>query len=326
MSRVISTPAVLWMALLVSGCSLGHMRAGAPRAARASERESWYLKRDSTTEIYVAEIGRGRPVVVLHGGPGADHRYMLGVADGLAGDHRFIFYDQRGSTRSRSPVESITMNSHVEDLEALRSALGVERLDVLSHSAGTLLAYEYLRRYPHRVRNLTLVGALPHKNGRKYFDADYSRLWTGLSDSARAYEERPAVQAEIAAVERDSSLSRQKKDGLVSLIRNWVSLYHIERWRAQEPVRVAVAAARATRASTNFEYDVGPLLAAHDRPVTVINGEYDYTVGPRGSPLWRQLASRSARNVDVVVIPNAGHNVWIDEPGAFATALRRALR
>lgn len=289
-------------------------------------RLSWYLRRDSTTELFITELGRGQPVVVLHGGPGADHSYMLPMSEQLIGERRFVFYDQRGSLRSRSPIENVSMPNHVEDLDALRVALGHERIDIISHSAGTLLAFEYLAKYPARVGNLVLVGALPHKNGRTYFDAEYARLWAGLGDSATAFQNRPAVSAAIAAVEATSQ-SRAKKNGLVSLIRQAAGeVYHIDRWQGTEPMRVSPAAARATRATTTFEYDYSRALAAHAFPVTVINGEFDYTVGPRASPLWRQLAATVARNVAVVVIPNASHRAWIDEPAVFATALRRALR
>lgn len=113
----------------------------------------WYLRTsDSAGELFVFEVGTGAgdPVVVLHGGPGGDLTYMLPIANGLDSDFRFVFYDQRGSLRSRVLPESITMPKHVADLEQLRLALGTERIRIVSHSAGTMLAYEYLQTRPER--------------------------------------------------------------------------------------------------------------------------------------------------------------------------------
>jgi pimeloyl-ACP methyl ester carboxylesterase len=81
-----------------------------------------------------------------------------------------------------------------------------------------------------------------------------------------------------------------------------------------------------TRETTNFEYDYGPDLGRHSLRVTVINGYFDYVVGPAGSPLWKGLARSTAPNVEVVVLPEAGHGVWVDQPELFERALRRALR
>ena len=139
--------------------------------------EAWFLPTDDGTgELLVYEIGGGSgdPVVVLHGGPGGELSLLLPIAKGLEREFHFVFYDQRGSMRSRALIDSISMASHVRDLETLRVALGAERMRLLSHSAGTMLAFEYLKAHPDRVSQLVLAGALPHKNGRAYFDAEYA--------------------------------------------------------------------------------------------------------------------------------------------------------
>jgi pimeloyl-ACP methyl ester carboxylesterase len=290
----------------------------------------WYLPTaDGAGELFVFELGRGigDPVVVLHGGPGADLRYLLPIANGLESAYHFVFYDQRGSLLSRVTPDSITMPKHVEDLERLRLALGAERLKLVSHSAGTMLAFAYLQAHPARLSNLVLVGALPHKNGGAYYDAEYAALWRGLPDSAERFASRDGVKEEI----RQAGLSGRelgvKEKALVALIQQvGAESYRVDRWREALPMRVNPEAARRTRSTTNFTYDVGPRLARHGFPVTVINGEFDYTVGPRDSPLWRRLAATTAPNVRVMVLGNASHIVWRDAPDAFRKALSEALR
>jgi len=287
----------------------------------------WYLPTlDKAGELFVFEVGSGEVVVVLHGGPGVDFTYLLPVANGLEGNLHFVFYDQRGSLRSRVAPDSISMQKHVEDLETLREAIGAARMSVLSHSAGTLLAFEYLKAHPDRVKNLVLVGALPHKNGRKYFDDEYAALWRTLSEDARQFAERPAVLAELKKAGLDNQARTPKQEAILSLIRQvGAETFHVERWVQALPVRVNPEASSKTRTTTNFEYDYSALLANHPFPVTVINGEFDYTVGPRDSPLWRRLAATTAPRLRVVVIPDASHIVWRDAPGRFQRALRSAL-
>ena len=319
----------LLVALLCSTCPLCAQQTvdGLPSGS-----EAWYLPAPGGTgELFVYEIGTGEgaPVVVLHGGPGGELTPYLPVARGLTDEFHFVFYDQRGSLRSNVPLDSISMANHVEDLEALRRALGAERIRILSHSAGTNLAFEYLRAYPDRVAELVLVGALPHKNGTPYYDAEYASYWEEIPGQREAYDRwhRPLVDAEVQRIENDSSLTSEKRTAAIRVVLRQLDgdVVHIERWRSQIPVRVRAAAAARTRESTNFEYNFAPELAAHPFAVTVINGQFDFTVGPEGSPLWRRLSETEAPNVTVEVIPNAGHSVWVDEPQLFEDALRVAL-
>lgn len=319
----------LLLAVSVLFTPLASSRAQGVSANLAPAPEGWYLRTtDLAGELFILEKGSrsATPVVVLHGGPGADFDYLLPIANGLESEFRFVFYDQRGSLRSRVTPDSISMVKHVADLEQLRQALGAERLHLLSHSAGTLLAFQYLKAHPQRVANIVLAGALPHKNGRSHFDSEYAALWRGLADTAAAFANREAVLHEIRQAGLDRNPLTPKEASQLAQIRQvGAERFRVDRWRETMPIRVSPDAARRTRLSTEFEYDFGALLARHGFPVTVINGEFDYTVGPRNSPLWRRLAETSAPNVHVVVIPDASHNAWYDSPDVFRDALRRAL-
>lgn len=321
-SRSLVPSAILW--LLTSAGWAQQTTSGVLANA-----EGWYLPtRDRAGELFVFEIGvgAGEPVVVLHGGPGADFTYMLPVARGLERQFHFVFYDQRGSLRSRVNPDSISMAKHVDDLETLREALGARRMNLVSHSAGTLLAFEYLKAHPDRVRNLVLVGALPHKNGERYFDAEYAAFWRTLAEDARRFEQRDAVLTELRNAGLEYPTKTRKAEAQLALIRQvGAETFHVERWREALPMRVSPDAAQRTRATTNFEYDYSDLLASHPFQVTVINGEFDYTVGPRGSPLWKRLAATTAPRLDVVIVPNASHLVWRDDPEGFRRSLHRAL-
>ena len=100
-----------------------------------------------------------RPVViVIHGGPGADYRYLYALK-ALADEHLVVFYDQRGTGLSpRVPAEQITVQVFIDDLDAFVSAFGKGRpVHLVGHSWGAMLASAYAGAHPHKVAKLVLA-------------------------------------------------------------------------------------------------------------------------------------------------------------------------
>jgi proline iminopeptidase len=110
------------------------------------------------------DAGSGAPVVFLHGGPGLDHRYLRPLAALLAPSFHCVRYDQRGDGQSRLDrltTHTLHPDRFIEDLEAFRSCLGSDRIRLLGHSGGALLALHYAARYPERTERLALLGCGP---------------------------------------------------------------------------------------------------------------------------------------------------------------------
>ena len=110
----------------------------------------------------VAGRERGTPVVFLHGGPGQGSQTFARFAGPpLERSHRMVYLDQRGSGRSEKHwAKRYSLDLMVDDLEQLRRLWGVERMDLIGHSFGTVLALEYAARYPQRVSHLVLSGTV----------------------------------------------------------------------------------------------------------------------------------------------------------------------
>ncbi len=108
--------------------------------------------------IYYVEFGKGAPLVILHGGPGADHTYFLPHLLPLARTHRLIFIDERGSGQSEhlEDVKQYTVENMVEDVEAVRVALNLGKIDLLGHSCGGVLAEAYALKYQQNLNHLIL--------------------------------------------------------------------------------------------------------------------------------------------------------------------------
>jgi len=147
--------------------------------------------------LYTRRVGDGPPVVVLHGGPGAHHDYLLPQYDRLAGDggsrggpggrggRALLYYDQRGG--GRSPVARDTpvgWREHVADLEALRRHWGTDRLALLGYSWGALLAVLYALEHPAQVERLALVCPAPataqwRREFERRFTSRMAEPWIG---------------------------------------------------------------------------------------------------------------------------------------------------
>jgi proline iminopeptidase len=112
--------------------------------------------------IYYKALGSGPPLMVLHGGPGASHDYLLPHLLPLARDHRVIFIDERGSGKSQRLEDpaGYTVEAMVEDVEAVRQALGLGRMDLLGHSYGGVLAQAYALKYQEHLAHLVLCSTL----------------------------------------------------------------------------------------------------------------------------------------------------------------------
>lgn len=122
--------------------------------------------------IFTRTIGAGVDVVVLHGGPGAHHDYLLPQYDVLARRRRLRYYDQRGG--GRSPIDRdvpAVWQTHVSDLDALLDHWGLDSTTVLGYSWGGLLAMLYAISHPNRVDRLALVSPAPATaRGRQTFE------------------------------------------------------------------------------------------------------------------------------------------------------------
>jgi pimeloyl-ACP methyl ester carboxylesterase len=182
-------------------------------------------------QLYVREFGSGDvPVVMLHGGWGAEHSGLIEAVRPLAEHYRFIFYDQRGSLRSPAPDATISFDRHVDDLELLRQELALERVTLVGHSMGAILAAAYAARYPARIERLVLIAPAPLK--RPLPDADRP-LMDSQSARLEAFVNRPAVADELERyglhrTDRPLSSREETAKFRINLYRRM--LYDVAKW------------------------------------------------------------------------------------------------
>lgn len=296
--------------------------AGAPSTLGDSAKaEDWYLWTDDGVRHYVVETGQGPTVVVLHGGWGAEHSYLLDVVTPLADRFHFVLYDQRGSLRSPAPDDGISLERLVADLEELREEIGVARLTLLAHSMGTQLAYAYHRDHPDRVQGLVLMGAVLPSDAE--IDEALSRqAHERFVAFAQANE---ATQVELEGLDREDLTSRERSARWrISMAAG--NIYHVDRWRRLKGGQAFYNDRIYPLLLENSRPEAwGGMYAAlqeHAPPTFLIMGDHD--LGDFGLVAWPDLVE-TLPNARLFAIPRAGHNVWIDEPETVAEHLVRAL-
>ncbi len=322
----------------------------------------WYMNTADEVVHYVAEYGTeaspGNVVVVLHGGWGAEHSYLLPAIRPLANEYKFVLYDQRGSLRSPvRPPAKITYAALVEDLEQLRQRLGLEKITLMAHSMGNHLAYGYLRAHPQRVAGLILVGpTVPAPFGEQR-PAFLSDVWPDFSDAdaaaiaARQTEYDNSVFARTLRIAADEGLipfeagsatpDTVKSFGLRDIIKtdqqktDWwriqftcINTYSGRNWREMLGGQVFYNGEAGQAVIEDPEYqaatrDFWSALKSFAGPIRVIIGTHDYV--DLGPTMWPRLVAHLP-TAKLDAIPDSGHSIWMDEPELFRRSLRAALR
>ncbi len=113
--------------------------------------------------IFCKVIGEGDPIVILHGGPGLAHDYLIPGFLKLAETNLLVFYDQRGTGLSTGEINKDTMRTDffVKDLESLRKAFNFNQMILIGHSFGVFLSVNYALNYPERVSKLIAINSAP---------------------------------------------------------------------------------------------------------------------------------------------------------------------
>lgn len=257
--------------------------------------------------LFERRAGSGPPTVVLHGGPGAHHDYLLPGFDRLATGRTLIYYDQRGGGRSPVPREvPVGWREQVEDLEALRLLWGIERLTLAGYSWGGLLALLYATEHADRVERLALVSCAPVRRGAR---AEFERRLAARNAAPEVQEARRAFH-ESGLRERNPEEYRRRMFELS------VAGYFHDWRRAREltPFRITGRTQQDVWESLG-DFDLRPRLDDLDLPALVLHGEDDPIPIEAAEDLARRLSAPLHR------IPDCGHVPYAEAPEEFTRVL-----
>jgi proline iminopeptidase len=263
--------------------------------------------------------GTALPIIAVNGGPGLSHAYMM--QNDLwerVGRNRFVvLYDQRGTGASKrmpagAPQSGVsqTMDAQVADLDAVRQALGLNKVAVLGDSYGGLVAMAYAAAHPEHVAKLILSDS----PGPSWHDIVHllPDVFPDIQEQGAQEEKKLGATTEAAARAglrnhfRMIFYSPEKRDAYMS---------HMGDLGFEPAVGEAVAKATA-------DLDLAPKLADFKCQTLVINGRYDMNVAPRTA--W-QLA-HAIPGARLVIFEQSGHLPSYEEPEKYASVLEEFLK
>jgi proline iminopeptidase len=270
--------------------------------------------------LYWAEYGDpdAPPLLLLHGGPGASHDYLLPQMLALAEEHRLVCYDQRGGGRSRRDDDraSIGWRDQVADVERVARELDVAPLTLVGYSWGGLLAMLYAieaagGRIGTRPASLALIDPAPVTRAyRDAFEQEFALRQAGPAVAALREElQRSGLK------ERDPEAYRQRAFEVS------VAGYFADPRRARDltPFRVTGRVQQSIWQSLG-EYDILPALEAVRVPAVVVHGRQDPI------PLASSQAAARALHTGCVVLEHCGHVPYVEQPDQLFVSLQAFLR
>ena len=273
----------------------------------------------TTVPLYWCSYGpeNAERLLVLHGGPGAHHDYMLPQMLHLAERYELIFYDQRGGGRSRvDGSERITWETNVADLASVLREFSIANPSIVGYSWGGMLAILYTVQsmgesgLPLPAR-LALIDPAPlTKQYRREFEREFARRENGLE--IRKMRE---TLAESGLRQSDPDAYRQRTFELA------VAAYFADPARASglTPFRVSGRVQQSVWESLGPEYDVLAQLSPPGCPTLFVHGREDPI------PMASSQAGARAMNAKLVLLDDCGHVPYVEQSGRFFAALDEFL-
>ena len=239
--------------------------------------------------------GSGVPVILMHAATGSSQVWEHQIPALTAAGYRVIAYDRRGWGRSVTETGALP-GTAADDLQALIDFLRIDRFHLIATAAGASVSLDYAVSFPQRVRSLVIAnGALGGLQDEQYQQ---------LSQRIRSAQLDP-LPPELR--ELGPSYRATDPEGT----RRWVELEHVSR-PAGPP-----APAQPTRNRITLR-----LLETSKVPMLLITGDADLLAPP---PLLRFIAAR-VKNSESVVIPEAGHSAYWEQPEIFNRAVLQFIR
>jgi proline iminopeptidase len=317
------TLALLAALALACGCAPGARKADAPGVYAVQEQ---FVDAHGVL-IYVKSVGAGDPLVIVHGGPGASHDYFLPYLMPLARHNRLVFIDERGCGKSErlEDVKQYTVENMVEDVEAVRTALGFGKVNLLGHSFGGVLAQAYALKYQANLSHLVLCSTF---HSTRAVNEVFVRMKEQMPAELRARIDK-AEKAGLFGKGRDYEKGRYPADYMVAA---WGEGYYPYLYQNRpdpnyDPVASGIMSWDLYREmwGSHGEFvidgnlksvEYAERLKALTVPTLITVGDHDQ-VDPSISREMNRLIPGSK----LTVLPKSGHMTFVDQPNLFITAV-----
>ena len=283
--------------------------------------------------LYVKTVGHGPPLVVVHGGPGASHDYLLPSLYRLATSYRLVFIDERGSGRSPrlEDPKQYTVEKMADDVEAVRTALQLGKIALLGHSYGGVVVQAYAFKYQANLSHLILASTF---------------------SSTRELNEALGRMKQAMPADRRARLEALEKAGLFGKGEIWEHGRYTDEYAKLAWGVGYFPALYGARPEPNYDPVEGntknswelyrEMWGSHgefvvdgnlkevewvDRlaeikvPTLILVGDHD-----QSDPAMSREMNAKIAGSKLVVLPDSGHMTFVDQPELFIRAIRDFVR
>jgi proline-specific peptidase len=251
------------------------------------------------------------PLLLLHGGPGGTHDYLEPMGELARTGRRAIFYDQLGCGRSPYPSEPSkwTVELFVEEVDAVREALGLDRLHLLGQSWGGMLGMEYALTQPEGLESLIICDS---PSSMALWVQEANRLRKLLPPEVNETLERHEQAGTTDSKEYEEACSVFYERHVCRVVPN---PDYVQRSLAQLPNEVYMTMNGPSEfhcIGTLRTWDVTPRLGEIDVPTLVISGQHD-----EATPLIARTVHQAIPNSDWVLFEDSSHMPHVEEQERF---------
>jgi proline iminopeptidase len=270
--------------------------------------------------LYWAEYGPpdATPLLVVHGGPGAHHDYLLPQLLALADEYRLIFYDQRGGGLSKTADRSaITWRTHVADLDAVVQEMSLDPATLVGYSWGGLLAMLFAiesaagRTTSHLERLVLLDPAAVNREYRREFEAEFARRQAG--DTVAKLRADLAASG-LRASDPDAFRQRSFELSVAGYFADPSAAHDLTPFRVMARIQDSV-----WESLGDYDLTRPGQLDSVTVPALVVHGRQDPI------PLASSEAIARALRAPLVTIDGAGHVPYVEQPAEMFAAIRSFL-
>lgn len=270
------------------------------------------------TKLYTEIKGAGETILVLHGGPGLNQSYLHPHFNELSKRFRLVFIDMRGHGKSALPSpDSLRLQFFADDIEMLRKYLKQDKLNIIAHSWGAVVAIKYATLYPDKIKRLSLLH--PAALSSSY-----------QNQSALIQKERitPQDSLERANILQSASFKNQESEAFKDLYMlsfkkafynpSKISLLNLTLSDNHAEAGKALGAALSKDLS---DYDFYPALNRLNFPVLIIHGMLDALPIQAVEELSAKLPQ-----AELKTFRYCGHFLFIEQPKTFTDTITLFFR
>jgi proline iminopeptidase len=274
---------------------------------------------EGNTSLYYRMIGKGEPVIIIHGGPMLDQSYLFDHFKALAKDHTLIFYDQRVSGKSSATADStsLTMTNMVNDIEIIREKLKLDQVHIIGHSWGGFLAARYAGEHPPKIKSLILCDAMPPTQ----------RLWQQeeIEIAKRITHYDSAVRDTImslAGFKKKTDVTLVDSLMKVSFKTQFVDTMKLSKLKVKLPNDYFQRSKIFSYIGREFyAFDITEQLKRVIAPTLIIYGDQEPAL-KISAPVYKENIADSK----ITVIKQSGHFPFIEQPDDFVKAVEEFWR